>query len=257
MGILNVTPDSFYDGGRFFTPDTIKTQAEKMLKEGADIIDVGGYSSRPGANDISEQEETDRVCDAIGILHKEFPSINISVDTFRSSVAEAGLKEGACMINDISGGELDNKMFSTIAKWKVPYILMHMKGTPQTMTKQTDYENLLLELLEYFNRKIEILKNLGVNDIIIDPGFGFAKNIKQNFLMLKNLPYIKVLEKPLLIGISRKSMIYKTLGVEPGEALNGTTVLNTIALQNKASILRVHDVKEAVECVKLFNLYNS
>lgn len=257
MGILNVTPDSFYEGSRFFTPDAIIQQAEKMLTEGADIIDIGGYSSRPGADDISEKEEKERVTNAVNLLINHFPDINISVDTFRSSVAEAALNEGACMVNDISGGSLDNKMYNTIAKWKVPYIVMHMRGTPQTMKRQTDYDNLLLELLDYFNKKIEILKNLGINDIIIDPGFGFAKNIRQNFLLLKNLPYFKALERPLLVGISRKSMIYKSLGIESGEALNGTTILNTLALQNKASILRVHDVREAVECVKLFNLYNS
>ncbi len=257
MGILNVTPDSFYDGGRYFNSITLLKQAEKMMNDGADFIDIGGYSSRPGAIDISQEEETSRVTQAIKEILKEFPSINISVDTFRSSVADAGLNEGASMINDISGGELDPKMFGTIAKWNVPYILMHMRGTPQTMINQTEYDNLLLELLTYFNNKINILKNLGLNDIIVDPGFGFAKNIRQNFLLLKNLPYFKALEKPLLVGISRKSMIYKSLGVGPDEALNGTTVLNTLALQNKASILRVHDVKEAVECVKLFKLYNS
>ena len=257
MGILNVTPDSFYAGSRFFTPGDILLQTEKMLKDGADIIDVGGYSSRPGANDIPVMEEIGRVKKAIRSMLDEFPDIYISVDTFRSEVAEIALNEGACMVNDISGGSLDNNMYNIVAKWQVPYILMHMRGNPQTMKRQTDYDNLLLELLKYFSLKIQNLKNLGINDIIIDPGFGFAKNIRQNFHLLKNLAYFKALEKPVLAGISRKSMVYKSLGIESDEALNGTTVLNTLALQNKASILRVHDVKEAVECVKLFNLYNS
>lgn len=257
MGILNVTPDSFYDGGLYFSLENIERQAEKIIQDGADFIDVGGYSSRPGAKNISEKEEMQRVKKAINVIKKSFPDVLISVDTFRSKVAEAALDEGACMINDISGGTLDNNMYDLVANRQVPYILMHMKGTPQTMIKQNTYDNLLLDLFSYFNHKIEKLKKMGVKDIIIDPGFGFAKNIRQNFLLLKNLAYFKALDRPMLIGISRKSMIYKSLGVEPEQALNGTTVLNTFAIQNKASILRVHDVKEAVECVKLYNLYNS
>ena len=257
MGILNVTPDSFYDGGRYFSIENIEHQVEKMILEGADFIDVGGYSSRPGAKDISEKEEKKRVSKAIKVIKKSFPDVFISVDTFRSVVAEAALDEGACMINDISGGTLDNNMYNLVANRQLPYILMHMKGTPQTMKTQNNYDNMLIDLLSYFNIKIEKLKKMGVKDIIIDPGFGFAKNIRQNFLLLKNLAYFKALDRPVLVGVSRKSMIYKSLGVEPEQALNGTTVLNTFAIQNKASILRVHDVKEAVECVKLYNLYNS
>lgn len=253
MGILNATPDSFYDGGRFVEDKDMLRQMEKMLDDGATIIDIGGYSSRPGAEDISVEEELKRTIHTLKIARKQFPEAHFSIDTFRAQVAEAALSEGASMINDISAGELDQKMFDVIIRWKAPYVMMHMRGTPQNMIKKTDYGNLLLEIIDYFQRKINILKEAGVKDIVVDPGFGFAKKASQSFSLLKNLSYFKVLEAPLLIGVSRKSMIYKTLGIRSGDALNGTTVLNTIGLMNGAAILRVHDVKEAMECVKLFN----
>ena len=257
MGILNITPDSFYSGSRFMAEKDIVEKAEQFIKDGATILDLGGYSSRPGATDISEEIETKRVVNGIKFVLKQIPDAYISVDTFRSSVAEAALNEGACMVNDISGGNLDNQMFDLVAKWNVPYILMHMRGTPQTMLKQTEYHNLLLDIVGDLQKKVKKLNDLGVTDIIVDPGLGFAKNIQQNFLILKNLAYFKVLEKPLLVGVSRKSMVYKTLGINPEDALNGTTVLNTISLLNGASIIRVHDVKEAVESIKLYNtIYN-
>jgi len=257
MGILNVTPDSFYDGGYYQQEKTIIEQAEKMIQEGATILDIGGYSSRPGADDIPLDIEKERVQKAIKAVLAQFPECLISVDTFRSEVAKAALNEGACMINDISGGNLDTKMFELLASWNVPYVLMHMKGTPQNMKKQTHYTNFLLDILDYFYKKIIQLNTLGVKDIIIDPGFGFAKSINQNFELLQNLSFLNVLEKPILAGLSRKSLIYKTLNSSPQDALNGTTVLNTLALVQGTSILRVHDVKEANECIKLYkSVYN-
>lgn len=257
MGILNVTPDSFYDGGYYQQEKTIIEQAEKMIQEGATILDIGGYSSRPGADDIPPDIEKERVQKAIKAVLAQFPECLVSVDTFRSEVAKAALNEGACMINDISGGNLDTKMFELLANWNVPYVLMHMKGTPQNMKKQTHYTNFLLDILDYFYKKIIQLNTLGVKDIIIDPGFGFAKSINQNFELLQNLSFLNVLEKPILAGLSRKSLIYKTLNSSPQDALNGTTVLNTLALVQGASILRVHDVKEANECIKLYkSVYN-
>ena len=252
MGILNVTPDSFYDGGRFLTEASVLEQAGKMLSEGADIIDVGGYSSRPGASDIPEAEERERVVKSVGAIMQHFPGTVISVDTFRSTVAEAAVDAGASMINDIAGGSLDPGMFQTVARLRVPYILMHMKGTPQNMNSQTAYDDLMKEMLDFFHQKIHLLRQLEVKDIIIDPGIGFSKTIRQNFSILNALERFSILEKPVLIGLSRKSMIWKTLNIEPTGALNGTTVLNTIALLKGASILRVHDVKEAREAVKLF-----
>jgi dihydropteroate synthase len=251
MGILNITPDSFFEGSRFNTELEILTQTEKMLSEGATFIDVGGYSSRPGAEDISVDEECSRVSKAISAICKEFPQTIISIDTFRSEVARQAVQEGAAIINDISAGELDRKMFETVAALNVPYIAMHMRGNPQTMKELTSYTNLVKEVMAYFIDKISHLKALGVNDIIIDPGFGFAKTIDQNFELLTHLDYLKNLERPILAGLSRKSMIWKTLGITAEGALNGTTALNMTALLKGASILRVHDVKEAVEVIKL------
>ncbi|MFT7054842.1 MAG: dihydropteroate synthase [Roseivirga sp.] len=252
MGILNVTPDSFYSLSRKTQSGTILTAAEKMLKDGALIIDIGGYSSRPGADHISSQEELKRVILAIELIIKEFPSTNISVDTFRSEVARTAIEAGACMINDISGGELDPLMFDTIVDLKVPYIMMHMKGTPQNMVENSNYDHLIKEVLLFFARKVDELRLRGVSDIILDPGFGFSKTPDQSYEILRNLNYFKALRLPLLAGLSRKSMIYKTLGITAHEALNGTTALNMIALMNGASLLRVHDVKEAKETIELY-----
>ncbi|PSR56188.1 dihydropteroate synthase [Adhaeribacter arboris] len=251
MGILNVTPDSFYEGSRLISLDQVVAKAEKMLAEGADILDIGGYSSRPGAEDISVTEEMDRVIPAIEAIRKALPGTLISIDTFRSQVAEAAVKAGASIINDISGGSLDEAMFAKAAALKAPYILMHMRGTPQTMKQLTNYDNLLLELVTYFEQKVAQLRAAGVVDIIIDPGFGFAKTIEQNFMLLRNLHEFSLFELPVLAGLSRKSMTYKTLGIEATEALPGTIALNTLALLQGASILRVHDVKEAVQTIKL------
>lgn len=252
MGILNVTPDSFFDGGKYNTEKRVLDRAAAILKEGGNVIDIGGYSSRPGAEDISEEEELSRVIPAIRNILKEFPDAIISIDTFRSEIARRAVEDGAVIINDISGGSLDKKMFETVASLKVPYILMHMKGTPQDMNQQANYKDLLLDMTDYFIEKINQLKAVGVNDIILDPGFGFAKTVDHNYELLNKLNYLKTFNLPILVGISRKSMIYKRLNVEPQDTLNGTTVLNTIALMNGASILRVHDVKECVEAVKLF-----
>lgn len=254
MGILNVTPDSFYEGSRKQNEKSILLQAEKMLQEGADLIDIGGYSSRPGAAEVSEQEEWQRLEPAIRLILQHFPDAYLSVDTFRSGVAQKAVEAGACMINDISGGELDAKMFDTVGRLQVPYILMHMRGAPQNMKDLNNYDDLLNEIYDYFALKLNKLRALGVNDIVIDPGFGFAKNIAQNYELLQNIGYFSALEVPVLVGISRKSMIYKKLNISPAEALNGTTVLHTISLMQGASLLRVHDVKEAAEAVKLFKL---
>ena len=252
MAILNVTPDSFYSGSRMQEESNLLQQAGQMLQDGALLLDVGGYSSRPGAEHISEEEERKRVTAAIKSLIKEFPEAYISVDTFRSEVARAAVGEGACLVNDISGGELDSAMYTTVADLKVPYILMHMKGTPQNMVKQANYDHLLKDIYGYFVHRVAQLKALGVVDIILDPGFGFAKTREQSYEVLRNLGYFKHIKLPVLAGISRKSMIYKLLEITPEEALNGTTALNMIALMNGASLLRVHDVKEAVETVTLF-----
>ncbi|WP_235689716.1 dihydropteroate synthase [Fulvivirga lutea] len=254
MGILNVTPDSFYEGSRVEQEKEIITRATKMVEDGAAIIDIGGYSTRPGAVDISVKEEIDRVIPAIKAIRKELTDSYISIDTFRSEVAKEALNAGADIINDVSGGELDDGMFDLIEQTNVPYILMHMRGTPQTMKEYTNYDHLILEIIDYFQKKVTDLRARGIHDIIIDPGFGFAKTVPQNFELLKKLKELKTLELPILVGISRKSMIYKSLDISAAEALNGTTALNMIALQNGASILRVHDVKEAAETVKLFNL---
>ena len=252
MGILNITPDSFYAASRMEQPRSLLDQAEKMLAEGAKILDIGGYSSRPGADHISEKEELERVVPAIRAVMQEFPDTYISIDTFRAEVARAAVGEGAAIVNDISGGNLDEQMYPTVAELKVPYILMHMKGSPQNMVKNTEYEHLVHEVYGYFSQKVGQLYSLGVSDIILDPGFGFAKTREQSYELLRNLGYFKHIKLPLLAGMSRKSMIYKELGTTPEEALNGTTALNMIALINGASILRVHDIKPAVEAVKLF-----
>ena len=251
MGILNITPNSFFDGGKYTDEKSILIQVEKMLTEGADFIDIGAYSSKPNSEFVSEQEEQNRLIPVINLVLNNFPKTLIAVDTFRANVAKAGIENGACIINDISAGSLDENMLQTVAKLEVPYILMHMKGNPQTMQSLTQYENITKEMLFYFSEKVALARSFGINDLIIDPGFGFAKTLEQNFEVLNNLELFQMLELPLLVGVSRKSMIYKTLEISAEFALNGTSVLNTIALQKRATILRVHDVKEAIECVKL------
>lgn len=251
MGIINITPDSFFSGSRAQTNSDILKKAERMLKEGATFLDLGAYSSRPGATDISEEEEINRLLPAIEVILKEFPEALLSLDTFRSKVARKGIEAGGAIINDISGGKLDVHMLQTVAELQVPYILMHMKGTPQNMKDQNQYDDLLKDILFYFSERVNAARQLGINDIIVDPGFGFAKNIRQNFELLSKAELLQMLELPILIGLSRKSMIWKTLEIEAAQALNGTSVLNTVALQKGAHILRVHDVKEAMECIKL------
>ncbi|WP_338237511.1 dihydropteroate synthase [Persicobacter diffluens] len=252
MGILNVTPDSFFDGGKHDAAADLQAQVMKLKNEGADIVDVGGYSSRPGAAEVTEEEEIQRVLKGIAAIKKNWQEAIISVDTFRASVARKGVEAGAHMINDISAGQLDDQMFLTVADLQVPYIMMHMRGTPGTMQSMTDYENLTLEMVHYFESRLKKLRDLGVNDVLIDPGFGFAKTLEQNYQLLNEMDKLALLQLPILVGVSRKSMIYKLLGGSPAEALNGTTVLNTLALTKGANILRVHDVKEAKECVELF-----
>jgi dihydropteroate synthase len=252
MGILNITPDSFYGGSRYNSEREIVAAASGMLDEGADILDVGGYSSRPGASHISEEEEGRRVINAIKLLIKQFPAAIISVDTFRSQIArEAVLGAGAKIINDISGGDSDSNMFRTVEELNVPYIMMHMKGDPSTMQKNPVYDDIVADILKYFAEKIFILRSAGVKDIIIDPGFGFGKTTGHNFELLSRLSDLQVTGLPLMVGISRKSMIWKTLEITANEALNGTTALHAIALMKGADILRVHDVKEAVQAVRL------
>ena len=254
MGIINSTPDSFYEGSRFSGNDKILSQADRMIGDGADIIDIGGQSTRPGSEQVSVGEELKRVIGGVKVIHQKFPDIIISVDTFYADVAKESVQSGASMVNDISAGRADEEMLSTVAALKVPYITMHMKGTPQTMEKHANYDNVSREVLDFFIHKKDECNKLGIHDIIIDPGFGFAKTIDHNFELLKNLSIFKMLDTPLLVGLSRKSSVYKTLNISIGEALNGTTVLNTIALMNGANILRVHDVKEAKEAVKLCGL---
>ena len=251
MGILNITPDSFYEGSRLQETGKIIEKVSRMIEEGATIIDIGGQSTRPGAEKISETEEADRVQPVIEKIKKQFPEIFISTDTYYASVAKDAVTAGADMVNDISAGFLDPVMAETVAQLNVPYIAMHMKGNPQTMQRMAQYENIISEVLNYFAERINHLEKAGIKDIIIDPGFGFAKTIEHNFTMLNQLDHLKILQKPVLAGLSRKSMIYKTLNTTPEEALNGTTTLNTIALMKGANILRVHDVKEAMECIKL------
>jgi len=252
MGILNVTPNSFFDGGKYADESEILDRVEKMLAEGANFIDIGAYSSKPSAEFVSEKEETERILPVVKLIQKYFPESLISIDTFRSEVARICVENGAAIINDISAGNLDDKMIETAAKLQVPYIMMHMRGTPKTMQSMTNYDDLVKEMLSYFSEKIAVARSFGINDIIIDPGFGFAKTLAQNFEVMQRAELFQILDLPILVGISRKSMIYKTLGTSAAEALNGTTVLNAIALTKGAKILRVHDVKEAVEAVKLF-----
>ena len=257
MGILNVTPNSFFDGGKYKNESEMLSQVGKMLNDGATFIDVGAYSSKPSAEFVSEEEELQRIVPIINLILEYYPETLISVDTFRSELAQVCIENGAAIINDISAGNLDDKMLETIAKYNVPYIMMHMRGTPQTMQKMTSYDNIVKEMLFYFSEKVAQARSFGINDLIIDPGFGFAKTLEQNYEVLQKMELFEILELPLLAGVSRKSMIYKTLNSTAGEALNGTTVLNTIALTKGAKILRVHDVKEAMECVTLFNKLNN
>ncbi|WP_435654762.1 dihydropteroate synthase [Cellulophaga baltica] len=251
MGVLNCTPDSFYDGGKYKNETEIINQVQKMLVDGATFIDIGAYSSRPGALQVNEEEELKRIIPVVTLVLKEFPECKISIDTFRSKVAEACIQEGAALINDISAGNLDLNMMSVVAKHQVPYIMMHMKGTPQDMQQNTNYTNLLTDILSYFSEKIATAHDKKINDLIIDPGFGFSKTIAQNYELMQKLELLKNTKKPLLVGISRKSMIYKILKTDAKNALNGTTSLNTIALLKGANILRVHDVKEASECIAI------
>lgn len=250
MGIVNATPDSFYEGSRAETIDAAISRAKEMVAAGAQIVDIGGYSSRPNAEDITVTEELNRVWPIISELRRDLPEVIISIDTFRSEVAEKAILAGASLINDISGFEIDPKIVDVAAKYQVPYVLMHMRGTPQTMQTMTDYDNLFRDMALYFSRKIEQLKKAGSKDIILDPGFGFAKTIDQNYEILENLEAFHLFGRPILAGLSRKSMIYKKLGITPEESLEGTIALNKIALEKGAKILRVHDVKEAVELIK-------
>jgi dihydropteroate synthase len=252
MGIINVTPDSFYAGSRHTAEESLLNQVEQMLKEGATILDIGGQSTRPGSKKITIEDELQRVIPAITAVSKRFPLAFISVDTYYARVATEAVAAGASIINDISAGNLDDAMIPTVAALKVPYVLMHMKGTPQTMQQEADYLDVSREVLDFFIHKLSLLKEAGIHDIIIDPGFGFAKNSAQNFELLKNLEIFNILNAPVLLGVSRKSFIWKTLGITPDEALNGTTVMNTIGLQKGASILRVHDVKPAMEAIDLY-----
>jgi dihydropteroate synthase len=252
MGILNVTPNSFYDGNRYNSENLILAQVEKVLSEGATFIDLGAYSSKPNAELITEEEEIARLIPVLQSVLKHFPKTIISIDTFRSNVAKSSLDSGAAMINDISAGTLDENMFGVVAHFHAPYIMMHMRGTPQTMTGLTHYDDIVKEILYYFSEKIAKARSVGIHDLIIDPGFGFAKTLDQNYEVLQKMELFQNLDYPILAGISRKSMVYKVLESSADAALNGTTVLNTIALSKGANILRVHDVKEAVESVKLF-----
>lgn len=252
MGILNITPNSFYDGGKFIGENALLQQVEKMNLDGATFIDIGGYSSKPKSEFVSEKEEIDRILPVLNLILNKFPETIISIDTFRSAVASICIENGAAIINDISAGNLDGNMMEIVAKYNVPYIMMHMRGNAQTMQSLTNYDNIIKEMLFYFSEKVAKARSLGINDLIIDPGFGFAKTLNQNFEVLQKLELFQMLDLPILAGISRKSMVHKTLETNAEQALNGTTVLNTIALTKGAKILRVHDVKEAVECVKLF-----
>ena len=253
MGILNLTPDSFFGGSRILTSKTeLIERVTKMVSEGADILDLGSYSTRPGAAEVSIEEEIRRVIPAIEWIAEAFPSVIISVDTFRSKVAEAAVHNGAHLVNDISAGSLDIKMLETVGKLEIPYIAMHMRGNPQTMQKETNYSDILVDILTYFSEKMSLCRKFGIKDVIIDPGFGFAKTVEQNYCLLRNLKYFQTLSLPILVGVSRKSMIYKTLGISSEEALNGTTALHMYALTKGANIMRVHDVKEAKETLTLY-----
>lgn len=257
MGILNITPDSFYDGGRYGNEHEIKVQVKKMLDEGAAIIDLGAYSSRPGAAPLDAEEEYRRIVPIVKLLRDSFPDIILSIDTFRSKVAHGCLLHGAAIINDISAGNLDQEMLATVASYRVPYIMMHMKGTPATMGMQTDYDNLLTEILYYFSERIAAAREAGIQDIIIDPGFGFAKTLEQNYEVLQKMELFHHLGLPILTGVSRKSMIYKLLHTTPDNALNGTTALHMYALAKGSNLIRAHDVKEAMECISLYKAINA
>ncbi len=255
MGIINVTPDSFYKGYANLPLTNIVALAGDMINQGATILDLGAQSTRPGSERITAEEEIERLMPALQAIKMAFPEILISADTYHAAVADAAMKSGASIINDISAGEMDAGMIPTVAAWQAPYICMHMKGTPETMQQQALYEDVVKEVLDFFIQKIAICKAAGINDLIIDPGFGFGKTIAHNFSLLKNLSLFSILDVPVLAGLSRKSTVYKTLGCSPAEALNGTTVLNTIALMNGANIIRVHDVKEASEAAILVEAY--
>jgi|SRR5665213_1682998 len=255
MGIINITDDSFYKESRFLNLDAVLIKATQIINEGADILDIGGQSARPGSRRISQEEELQRVVPVIDMLIKNFPGVLLSIDTYYAEVAAAAIHAGACIVNDISAGELDKKMLHTVGSLGAPYICMHMKGKPETMHLNIEYNNVVTEILDFFIAKIQECNDAGIKDIIIDPGFGFGKTIHHNFQLLKNLEVFKMLEKPIMTGLSRKSSVYKTLHTDAENALNGTTVLNTLAIQNGASILRVHDVKEAREVVTLFEAY--
>ncbi len=256
MGILNVTPNSFFDGGKYKNQQEILSQVELMLAEGATFIDVGAYSSKPNADFVSVKEELARIIPVVDLILKHFPKALLSIDTFRSEVAQLTIENGAALINDVAAGSLDEQMMAVVAKHNVPYIMMHMRGTPQTMQTMTDYKDIVKEMLFYFSQKVHQARSLGINDLILDPGFGFAKTTDQNYEVLQKMELVQMLELPLLAGISRKSMVYKPLHSNASEALNGTTVLNTIALTKGSKILRVHDVKEAMECITLYNKLN-
>ena len=256
MGILNVTPNSFFDGGKYKNQQEILSQVELMLAQGATFIDIGAYSSKPNADFVSVKEELARIIPVVDLILKHFPKVLLSIDTFRSEVAQLTIENGAALNNDIAAGSLDEQMMAVVAKHNVPYIMMHMRGTPQTMQTMTDYEDIVKEMLFYFSQKVHQARSLGINDLILDPGFGFAKTTDQNYEVLQKMELFQILELPLLAGISRKSMVYKPLHSNASEALNGTTVLNTIALTKGAKILRVHDVKEAMECITLYNKLN-
>ena len=255
MGIINITPDSFYEASRLGETGIILQKAAQMLLEGAAILDIGGQSTRPGSHLLSEEEELKRIIGPIAALHQQLPEAVISIDTFYAKVAAEAVAAGASIVNDISGGEMDAAMLATVAGLKTPYICMHMKGSPQTMQQYAVYDDVVKDVMDYFIEKLDACKKAGIHDVIIDPGFGFAKTITQNFALLKDLSLLKTLDRPVLAGLSRKGTVYKTLGITAGQALNGTTVLNTLALQNGAAILRVHDVKEAMEAITLFCAY--
>jgi dihydropteroate synthase len=257
MGILNSTPDSFYDGGRYNREECWLIQAGKMIEEGVDVIDIGGMSTRPGAKAVSEKEELERVLGPLRLIKEDFPDVIVSVDTYRSGVASVCVAEGADIINDISGGTFDEQMFTTIARLKVPYILMYLKGTPETMQQNPIEKDIIGAVRLFFEERVQLLTEIGVTEIILDPGFGFGKSLECNYVLLKEMEDVRINNFPLLAGVSRKSMINKVLGTEPSEAMNGTTALHMLALQNGADILRVHDVKEAKEAIRLFEFYKN
>ena len=254
MGILNVNDNSFYDGGKYRNNSEIIKQVEKMISEGASIIDIGAQSSKPGSEPIPEKEELNKLSNTIYLIKKYFPEIIISIDTYRSNIAEVSINNGADMINDISAGNLDKNMFNIIAKYNIPYIMMHMQGIPKNMQEKPRYNNIIEEIISFFKFKLDQLERLGANKIIIDPGIGFGKTMEHNYHIIKNLRKFLDLKKPILMGVSRKSLISKPLNIHPNDSLNGTTIINTLCLKNGASILRVHDVKEAIECIKIINL---